>query len=227
METFFKKLNRCLGWQYLQDKSEYGFPASERGFVTVAVDNAGILASALGLDEYLTKALTLVRGIFFPAYGRAGLTAVLEYIQDRGYGYMEEELGKTFALYDLWESGMTPPEGFPLDELFSAKALQSSIPEVRLAAICYAHAQRVKPFYAVSQEKYNAVEEDTFKKLKTACLEKGEPIWLEELDFLGAPEIATQADEATKQVIYAALDSSIAYNGDVLKGILETIETGS
>ncbi len=210
----------------MQNKSEYGFSASEKGFVTVAVDNAGILASALGLDEYLTKALTLVRGAFFPAHGRAGLNAVLKYIQDRGYGYTEEELGKAFARYDLRESGMAIPDSFPLDEIFSAGALQSAIPEVRLAAICYTHAQRVKPFYAVSQEKYSAVEEETFKKLKIVCLERGEPIWLEELDFLDAPEIATQADETTKQVIYAALDSSIVCNDDVLKGILETIETG-
>ena len=229
MKEFLKKLKRCLGWQYLQEKSEYGFSASERGFMTVALDNASILADELGLDEDLAQVFALLRGIFFPPYGQAGLRAVMEYIKEHGYAFTEQQLAVEYVLYDVRDSGIHFPENLLpcLEELFSEKALSSENAELRLGAICYQMAQRVKPFSLRSQECYAQKEEECFQRLKAECLQRGEPVWLEEFDHLDSPCVATQLSEEEKRLVFDNIDFYIKSEEDVAKGIFFLIMVGT
>ena len=142
-----KKLQRSLMWQFLREKSEYGSNMSERGFQQICVDNAGMLAYKLGLNDALVESLAICKGSYFPIYGKAGKIAIQEYLEGKGVNKTDNELGLNFVKYDMKESGMSYSHEFEsyLKELFSDNAKNSSKPEVRIVAICYELMELIKP----------------------------------------------------------------------------------
>ena len=228
-KEFKRKLQRSLMWQYLREKSEYGTSLSERGFQQICVDNAGMLAYKLGLNDALAESLAICKGSFFPVYGKAGKNIIQEYIESKGIVKQDNELGYEFVKYDMRESGISCPKEFDeyLKELFSNNAKTSTIPEVRIASICYELMEIIKPAMSISHAKFLELEKETFKELEKQCLEKGEPVELKEFSEIEkfADLTKTNLSDDDKKIVFNELDYLTSRN-EFTKSILEFIETG-
>lgn len=228
-KEFKRKLQRSLMWQYLREKSEYGSKMSERGFQQICVDNAGMLAYKLGLNDALAESLAICKGSYFPIYGKAGKLAIQEYLKSKGVNKTDNELGFDFVKYDMKESGISCPKEFDdyLKELFSENAKNSNIPEVRIATISYELMELIKPAMNISHSKFLEFEKETFKELEKQCFEAGEPVQIKEfpeIEKLGV-SIISKLSDSDKEVVFKELDDLTSKN-DFNEAVLEFIETG-
>ena len=226
---FKRALQRSLMWQYLREKSEYGSNMSERGFQQICADNAGMLAFKLGLNEYLAESLTICKGSYFPAYGKAGMIAIQEYLKEKGVNITDNELGYNFVKYDMKESFMRCPKEFDdyLKELFSDDAKNSKVPEVRIAAICHELMEIIKPAMNISHTKFLEIENEVFKELEKQCIEKGEPVQIQEFPEMEKLAVQTidRLNDNDKKIVFKQLDDFTS-NNDFNEAVLEFIETG-
>ena len=215
-KDFKRKLQRSLMWQFLREKSEYGSKMSERGFQQICVDNAGILAYKLGLNDALAESLAICKGSYFPVYGKAGKNAVHEYLESKNANKTDNELGYEFVKYDMIESFMSCPKEFDdyLKELFSDNAKTSSVPEVRIAAICYELMELIKPAMSISHSKFLEIEKETFKELEKQCLEKGDVVQIKEFPEIENIAIPTKIElsDSDKKIVFKELDDLTSKN---------------
>jgi len=225
-----KKLSRSLMWQYLQEKSEYGSNKSERGFQTICVDNAGMLADKLNLNTDLAQSLSICIGSYFPAYGEAGKNAIKEYLESKGINMTDNELGNAFVRYDMGESGIHCTEEFAnyLNELFSENATSSDVPEVRIAAICHELMDCIKPVAEESHSKFNELETTVYRTLEKQCLDAGKPVQIKELPQLKNFKKFKKVNlsKLDKEIVFKELKNSEATNESIGNAVCEFIETG-
>ena len=221
-------LKRSLSWQYLREKSEYKTSFSEQGFLTLVVDNVDILATDLNLNGDLASSFAIIYGIFFCRYGKAGLNAVMEYVKERNLELTARQLAVKHSYYNSWESGIHMPDEVKenIEQLFSENAINSEIPEISLAVICYKHIEKIKSYATESFSKFSDMESETFKMLKSACISAGKPVWVDEFDEIIAPPIETKLSASDKERFYNSIDQTVKTANSVEDAIVEFIMDG-
>ncbi len=107
VEGYYKRLKDTLSNTLsfaLKGKSEAGTSRSEYGYQLTAASTSAQLARILGANEDWAETLSMAVGLYFPAYGHEGLTAIKQYITDKKLDLNLETLGAEMVLFHISDS---------------------------------------------------------------------------------------------------------------------------
>lgn len=194
---FLNAVKKRVAFRALAEKSEYKTNVNEGHFVKLAANSAAILCYQLHLNAHLAEALTYVLGWCFPLHGRAGLNAIFKHAEDNAIYINEPFLKLEFVLsgisskneklyFEHWDY---------IEKVLAADAINSSVPEVKVAAICHNYIQKIKPIAYQSLEEFFDLEKTIFKRIEKECQTQQRPVWLKEIDEIITPPLCDKLEE--------------------------------
>ncbi len=232
LKRYYEKLrigvNMSTMWNSLQRKAEYGSDRSEKGYQLVAANMAESIARELQLDPNLAAILTMCRGSFFPAYGKEGKKAIMEYLAQHNIDISEADLARTFVEHNLSSIGtlIIPDFDEKLQELFNDE-IEPKTPEVQVAKVCCRTMEDVKKIEGVANIDQTNLLYRISKDVEKCSIEANYPTDSAKLKELvsSIPEKEEPTlSEEKKQKIFSVLDSFIKNSSKgELDGICEYI----